>query len=215
MRTKGERKEMSTENLGTSRRLATKELTLTSMMVALILVMSLTPLGFLPTPFGINISLLPIPVGIGAMLLGSKVGAILGFTFGIMSFSQAFGKSVLSTALFGINPIYTFILSVFTRTAMGFCVGLIFSELNKRLQGKSCVFFISGFMAAFLNTLFYMSTLIALFWNTDLIQGYNESFGGLNPFLFVITFVGVNGVLEMVSSCIIGGSVAKVLKKLF
>lgn len=199
-------------NVNTATQKNTKELALTSMMISIIVLMSLTPLGFLKT-LGASISLLPIPVGIGAMILGPKVGAILGLTFGLMSFSQAFGSSPFSTMLFNINPLYTFILSVSTRTLMGFCVGVIFEKLHTKSPSSSVPYFVSGLMAAFLNTLFYMTMLIALFWNTEYIQTRNADLGGLNPFFFIIAFVGINGALEMPASCIIGGQIARVLKK--
>lgn len=191
---------------------STKELALTGMMIAIIITMSLTPLGFLKT-FGASISLIPIPVGIGAMVLGRKVGAILGLTFGLMSFSQAFGTSPFSTMLMSINPFYTFILSVPTRALMGFCVGVIFEKLHEKAPTSKMPYYISGLMAAFLNTFFYMTMVIVLFWNTDYIQTFNSNFGNLNPLFFVIAFVGVNGALEMPSSCLIGGYIASVLKK--
>lgn len=41
----------------------------------------------------------------------------------------------------------------------------------------------------------------------------NETLGGLNPLMFVVAFVGVNGALEMPSSCIVGGIVSKAVNR--
>jgi len=60
-----------------------------------------------------------------------------------------------------------------------------------------------------------MGMLIICFWGSDYIQSINEAFGGLNPFAFVLAFVGVNGLLEMPASCIGGGVIAKALNKAF
>ena len=49
--------------------------------------------------------------------------------------------------------------------------------------------------------------------NTEFIQGINETLGGLNPLMFVVAFVGVNGALEMPSSCIVGGIVSKAVNR--
>ena len=46
-----------------------------AMMIAIILLMSFTPLGYLRTP-GLSITLLTIPVAVGAIILGPKGGAI-------------------------------------------------------------------------------------------------------------------------------------------
>ena len=45
-----------------------------AMMIAIILLMSFTPLGYLRTP-GLSITLLTIPVAVGAIILGPKGGA--------------------------------------------------------------------------------------------------------------------------------------------
>ena len=58
-----------------------------------------------------------------------------------------------------------------------------------------------------------MTVLILCFWNTDFIQGINETLGGLNPILFVGAFVGINGALEMPASCIAGGVVSKAVSR--
>ena len=46
-----------------------------AMMIAIILLMSFTPLGYLRTP-GLSITLLTIPVAVGAIILGPKGGAV-------------------------------------------------------------------------------------------------------------------------------------------
>ena len=59
-----------------------------------------------------------------------------------------------------------------------------------------------------------MGVLLICYWNTEFIQGINETLGGLNPLMFVVAFVGVNGALEMPSSCIVGGIVSKAVNKM-
>jgi len=63
----------------------TKFLTQLGLMIAVIIVMSLTPLGYIKTP-GLTITLLTVPVAIGAMLLGPVGGLVCGLTFGLTSF---------------------------------------------------------------------------------------------------------------------------------
>ncbi|MBQ5709085.1 MAG: ECF transporter S component, partial [Anaerotignum sp.] len=186
------------------KRMNVKDLTTLGLLTGILLVMAFTPLGYFHT-FGLDISLMMIPVGIGAMLMGPKAGAWLGFIFGATSFYQAVtGASPFSAMLFNISPVNTFLLCIPTRMLMGFVTGLIFLLVSKLDKKKTVCFFVGGFFAAFLNTVFFMSTLILLFWNTDYIQGFNQAFGGVNPFLFVVMFVGVNGMLEWPASCIAG-----------
>ncbi len=193
--------------------LSTRELTTLGLLTGILLVMSFTPLGYFRT-LGIDISLMMIPVGIGAMLMGPKAGLWLGFIFGCTSFYQAMtGSSPFSAMLFSISPLRTFLLCIPPRMLMGFLTGVLFLAFHKIDRKKTACFFAGGFFAAFLNTLFFMSALILLFWHTDYIQGFNQAFGNLNPFMFVIMFVGVNGALEMPASCIAGGVVAKAVSR--
>ena len=190
-----------------------KDLTTLGLLTGILLVMSFTPLGYFHT-FGLDISLMMIPVGIGAMLMGPKAGAWLGFIFGATSFYQAMtGASPFSAMLFNISPVSTFLLCIPTRMLMGFLVGVLFIVFHKLDRKKTACFFVGGFFAAFLNTLFFMGALILFFWNTEYIQGFNQAFGGLNPVMFVVAFVGVNGALEMPASCLAGGVVAKAVSR--
>ena len=190
-----------------------KDLTTLGLLTGILLVMAFTPLGYFHT-FGLDISLMMIPVGIGAMLMGPKAGAWLGFIFGATSFYQAVtGASPFSAMLFNISPFNTFLLCIPTRMLMGFVTGLIFLLVSKLDKKKTVCYFVGGFSAAFLNTVFFMGTLILLFWNTDYIQSFNQTMGNVNPFLFVVLFVGVNGAMEWPASCIAGGVVSKAVSR--
>ncbi len=80
-------------------------------------------------------------------------------------------------------------------------------------RSKTVSYFVGGFSAAFLNTVFFMGMLLICFWNTEYIQSMNQGLGDLNPLFFVCAFVGLNGVLEMSASCIVGGLVSKAVNK--
>lgn len=54
-------------------------------LVAIILIMAFTPLGYIKT-VGIEITLIVVPVAVGAVTLGPTAGAILGGVFGFASF---------------------------------------------------------------------------------------------------------------------------------
>src|SRR5699024_6001775 len=121
--------------------------------------------------------------------------------------------SAFTSALFSISPLYTFLVCVPTRALMGWLTGVLFQLIHKVDRTNTFSYFAGGFLAAFLNTLFFMGTLVLLFWNTDYIQGLNQTFGNVNPLVFVVLFVGVNGALEMPASCVAGGIVSKALSK--
>ena len=89
----------------------TRWLTQLALLVAVLLVMNYTPLGYLQVG-PLSMSLLTIPVAIGAMTLGPVAGAILGGVFGTTSFVSALRTpSVMSAAMLQASPVGTFITS--------------------------------------------------------------------------------------------------------
>lgn len=177
-----------------------------AILAAVIVVMAFTPLGYLKTA-GLEITFITIPVIVGAIVLGPKAGAFLGGVFGVTSFLQVvLGLSPFGVMLMGISPIRCFLVCVPTRILMGLCTGLIWNLWkNKSIVAYS----LTSLSGALLNTLFFMSTLIALFWNTDVIQGIAESLGTTGVLAFVIAFVGVNGLVEAICCFTLAGAVAK------
>ncbi len=193
------------------RKFNSKQLVTLALLSALIIVMSFTPLGYLAVN-ALNISLLTIPVAIGAIASGPIGGAILGAVFGLTSFSRCFGLTPLGTALCEISPIKAFILAVLPRVLDGFLLGVISSTLSKLGVQKNIVFTITGLLAAALNTLFYMSALVLLYGNSDIIQEYWQTLSpGKNVVAFVIAFVGINAVFEMIAATLITSAIVAAL----
>ena len=73
-------------------------LTLTAVFIAIIAVMSFTPVGYLKLGV-IEITFLVAPVVAGGVLLGKWGGLVLGAAFGISSFLQCFGMSAFGADL--------------------------------------------------------------------------------------------------------------------
>ena len=182
-----------------------------ALLTAIILIMAFTPLGYIKT-LGLEITLLVVPVAVGAVLLGPLGGAILGAVFGITSFIQCFGMSPFGAVLLGINPVYTFIVCVVTRTLMGFLTGLIYKQLCKVSAMKHVKVVIANLCAPILNTALFMSTLVLFFYNTDYIQSLVEATGASNALMFVVAFVGINGVVEAALCFVVGSAITKALQ---
>lgn len=187
-----------------------------SLMAAIIILMALTPLGYIKTPV-LTITLLTIPVAVGAMLLGAKGGAILGTIFGTTSFIQALsGGGSMTSILFQSNPLGVAFLCFVPRILEGFLCGLIFSVLHKT-RLKRCAFYIAGISCPVLNTVLFMGTLIILFYQTDYIQNLVTTLGTSNPLIFVTALVGVQGLIEACVCGILSGtisfSISKALKR--
>ena len=175
------------------------------LMIAVILLMAFTPLGYIRTP-GLAITLLTIPVTVGAVILGPAGGAVCGLAFGLTSFYQCFGMSAFSTMLLTINPVGTFITTVVPRVLEGWLSGLIFEALYRSVKTRKISYYVVSLACPLLNTLLFMSSLVIFFYHTDYIQGLASSLGAGNAVTFVAAFVGLQGVIEAVI-CFLAGSV--------
>ena len=179
-----------------------------ALMIAIIIIMSLTPLGYIRTP-GLSITLLTVPVAVGAVLLGPTGGAICGLAFGITSFMQCFGMGAFGTMLFSINPLGTAVVCIVPRLLEGWITGLIFKAVRGKM--KNGAYLVASLACPLLNTLFFMSALVLIFYHTDYIQGFVTSLGVSNPFTFVVAFVGVQGLIEAIVCFILAGAISRAL----
>lgn len=185
-----------------------QDLVRVSVLVAIMLLLEVTGLGMIKTA-GLEITILLVPVIVGAIVMGPATGMLLGAVFGLISFWECFGKSAFGVVLLGINPIFTFLVCVPTRMLAGWLCGLTFKGLNKLDKSNLWSFGAAGLIGALSNTALFMSTLCLFFYRTDFIQGFVASFGSANPFLFVLAFVGINGLVEAVVCFFTGAAIAK------
>ena len=187
----------------------TRSLAILGLMTALLMVFSFTPIGTIPIgPLSITLNI--IPVAVAAVALGPKGGLAMGSVFGLLSFLQCLGIGIpsgMGAMLFSINPFLAFLQRFVPRALDGLLVGCLFRFCQKTI-GPVPACFVAGFCSAFLNTLFFMSALILLFGSTDYVQGL---INGRNVVVFVCAFVGINAVVEMVSSTLITGLLGSAL----
>ena len=191
------------------KRTATEKLTLYALLTAVLVV-----LGYvnIPQPAGLSITFNMIPVAIAAIAMGVSGGAVIGGVFGLISFLQCFGiigYSGMGAVLVGISPVLTFIQRFVSRVLVGVLAALVYKALNKRMNTYLCCL-ITGFSAAFFNTLFFMSSLVLLFGNTDYIQGM---MAGRGVIAFIIASVGINAVVEMIVAAVVTGAIGAALRK--
>lgn len=190
--------------------LKTVKMVQVAILVAVLLIMSFTPLGYLKTA-GLQMSLLTIPIAIGAMVVGPTGGAILGGVFGLTSFYQCFGLDAFGTTLLNINPFLTFMVCIPTRILVGYLSGILFKAFLKMDKKNTVCYFAGGLVTALLNTVLFVGTLLLFFWNTEFIQSLNAT--GANVFVFFAIFVGIQGLIEAILCCAVGGVVSKAVAK--
>lgn len=195
-----------------TKKLSTKQLTVLGLMIAVLVLMSYTPLGYLNIgPLAITFNM--IPVAIAAIACGPLGGAVLGAVFGLTSFGQCIGiggVSAMGATLFSISPVLAFIQRFVPRFLDGWLLGYLFRWLRKATKNTTLAGYITGFLSAFLNTVFFMVALVVLFGNTDYVKNL---IGGRNIIVFICAFVGVNAICEMISATILTGVLSVALKK--
>lgn len=185
-----------------------RQVTLLGLLSGLLILMSVTPLGYLRIgPLSATLNM--IPVGIAAIALGPLGGAVTGCVFGLTSFFSALtGGSPMGTMLISISPVRYFVLAFLPRFLMGISVGLVWKLLSGRCPDPAR--YLVGFLSAFLNTVLFMGGLVLLFGETEYVQSL---IGGQNVLLFIVTFVGVNAVFEMACATILVAALGKAIYK--
>ena len=173
-----------------SNKFTTSQLTILGLMAGILFLMAYTPLGYLNIgPLAVTFNV--IPVAICAVVLGPTGGAVAGAVFGLTSFLQAMGiggTSALGAALFQINPFLSAVQCFVPRILDGLLIGFIYRGMRKKTNVyASCA--VTGFFSAFLNTLFFMTALVVMFGNTEVIQNL---MGGRNVIIGCCMLVGVN-----------------------
>ena len=190
-----------------------RTLTRLALLVAIELVMKAIGLGSVPMG-PLYMSFLTLPIAVGAITMGPAAGAILGGVFGAVSFYDAItGASAMTGALFQVSPVNTFILCVGMRVLMGLCVGLIFNGLKKLDKPGTWSYILSAMSAPFLNTVFYMGLLVAIFYNSEFVQNLAAKKGATNPLMFIVLVVGVQAVIEWCVCCAVAGTIALPVRK--
>ena len=187
-----------------------KQLTLLAMLTALLVVLAMVNI---PQPAGLSITFNMIPVAIAAIAMGIPGGAIIGGIFGLISFLQCFGivgYSAMGAALVSVSPFLMFIQRFVSRVLVGVITALIYRALKRRNVKDHLAFTITGFSAAFFNTLFFMSLLVLLFGSTEYLQNLMAGRGVLT---FIIASVGINAVVEMIVAAVVTAAVGIALKK--
>ena len=195
-----------------TKKLSTKQLTVLGLMIAVLVLRSYTPLGYLNIgPLAITFNM--IPVAIAAIACGPLGGAVLGAVFGLTSFGQCIGiggVSAMGATLFSISPVLAFIQRFVPRFLDGWLLGYLFRWLRKVTKNTTLTGYITGFLSAFLNTVFFMVALVVLFGNTEYVKNL---IGGRNIIVFICAFVGINAICEMISATILTGVISVALKK--
>lgn len=191
----------------------TKKLTAYALLIAVMIIMSFTPLGYIRF-LAVEITLMSIPVIAGVFFSGFRGGTLLGLVFGITSFVQCFGMSAFGTAIFGINPFFAFITCIIPRVLTGLISGVCF-DLLKKSRIKSYVSYgIISALTPLLNTVLFVSCLLGFFGKSEYILNMMSSLGTQTVPAFISAAFGLNAVLEILVAVLVGIPMCKALEKI-
>jgi uncharacterized membrane protein len=191
-----------------------KYLTELALLVAVVLVMAFTPLGYIKTPV-LDVTLITIPVAIAAIFLGPAAGAVCGCAFGLTSFYTALtAPSAMVAAFMAINPALVAILCIIPRILEGLLCGLVFKGLRSVMKRNPLTYYIAGICCPVFNTILFMGTLVLLFYNCDFVVNLRETLGTYNPFTFIIAAVGVQALIEALVCGLVSGFITQQLSRI-
>jgi uncharacterized membrane protein len=190
---------------------------------AIIMIMAFIPyLGYIPLGF-MNATIIHIPVILGALFLGPKLGAVLGFVFGLTSLlNNTFNPNITS---FVFSPFYTaggihggiksLLVCFVPRILIGiipyFIYRFLINLLKEKRAAKTIAFAAAGISGALTNTLLVMNGIYFLFGSN-----YSEAKGVAADALYglILSVIGTQGVPEAIIAGILVTSIGQVLFKI-
>lgn len=185
-----------------------QELVLTSLFMAIVIVMSVIPNTGYINIGAISIAIVHIPVIVGAILLGWRMGILIGAAFGIGSFINALTAPLLLAPVF-LNPI----VSVLPRIIFGGVVYFIYKGISSLPYLKNQKY-ISYAVTAIISTLVHTAMVVPLMYTVGL--GFPDIaaavFQGASMVQFFIVILVANGVFEAVAAGILVPIILRALK---
>jgi uncharacterized membrane protein len=152
-----------------------RDFAITSMFVAMIFMLTFTPIGFIPLgPF--NATIIHIPVIIGSLLMGPRIGALLGALFGLASFTRATYMPNVSSFLFspliadpltGHGSAWAIVICFVPRILVGIIPFYVDKTLGRLVENRPKLrlvpAFAAGIAGSMTNTLLVLHLAYALF----------------------------------------------------
>lgn len=182
--------------------LTVQQMTFVGLLSGISILLSVTPLGFMPIPFlPFNPTIMHIPVVIGAILGGPLVGGVIGGIFGLTSLIRAFTAPTILSFIFW-NPI----VSIGVRILIGVVTGYLY----RALRGGTMSIAIAALVGSMTNTVGVLG-LAYLFY----IQRWATAFGisvqaarsGL------LATIVTNGIPEAILCAVLTVAVVKAARK--
>jgi uncharacterized membrane protein len=194
------------------------KMVLYALFTAIVLVLGLTPLGFVNLPIA-SITTVHIPVIIAAYCFGVKGGALMGFFFGLTSLIRCFTTPDAVAAIilgadtgFGFYNVLLIVMVLFVpRVLTGVLSALSFKGISRFDKSKFGAMGVSAFVGSMTNTVFFLGGLYIFAYN-EAARGFGlENYTPLSFIKVLLGIVAFNGVLEAVTAVVICTAVGKAI----
>lgn len=199
----------------------TRTFTLTAMFLAILILLAVTPLGFIPIG-PINATTMHIPVIIASIILGPRLGAFLGGTFGLISMIRS---TVVQTPLsFVFSPFIPVIgtdhgswkallIAFIPRILIGVVPYFVYHGLKKAMKNKAnyISLFAAGLAGSLTNTVLVMNMIYFLF-QQDYAQVIGANIHAVYSAILAVIFT--SGVPEAIVAGLATAAVCTVLLKM-
>jgi uncharacterized membrane protein len=203
-----------------NRKSSTDRLVITALFCAIILLLNFTPIGYIQLPL-IKATIIHVPVIIGAILLGPRIGAGLGFVFGLTSlYNNTFAPTLLSFAFSPFIPVpgtsrgswAALLITFLPRILVGVVPYYFYRLMNRVLKRKYDMLSLSlsGLIGSMTNTVLVMNLIYFLFRDA---YGKVKNIPADTVYHAVLAVIFANGVPEAIIAAILTAVVCRALKK--
>lgn len=177
-----------------------KKITVTGILMAIVVVLQLMGSFIKFGPF--SISLVLIPIVVGAALYGPFVGALLGFTFGLVVIISGDAAAFLA-----VNVIGTFITVLSKGILCGLCSGLVYKSFK---GNKTIGTILSAITCPIVNTGIFLICCLIFFMPTITEWANGLGFTSVGAYM-IFGLVGANFLFELLTNAILSPAIIKII----
>ncbi|MGM0293813.1 ECF transporter S component [Enterococcus sp. AZ062] len=199
----------------------TKNFTLTAMFLAIMILLAVTPLGFIPIG-PINATTMHIPVIVASIILGPRLGAFLGGTFGLISLIRStFIPTPLSFVFSPFIPVIgtdqgswkALIVALIPRILIGVVPYFVYKGTQRLTKNKvsPLSLFLAGIAGSLTNTILVMNLIYFLF-QQDYAQVLGTNINAVYSAVLAVIFT--SGVPEAIVAGLVTAAVSTVLLRM-